>query len=154
MRWYVVQTQFKKEDMAQWNLRAQGFTVYCPMINDTTYVFGGYVFVQMDIDTCRWRSINGTRGCKRVMCMDPEMPSPIPNGMIEEMMRQDANGGFVKNIEKAFAIGDRLKILDGPLTGHVGECIATTKGRIQLLLHILGGENKVYLNDQNLELAR
>ena len=156
MPWYVVQTHHKQELLALEQLRRQRFKPYAPKMQTRKgerWLFSGYVFVNFDIRRERWRVINSTRGCRRVMCMDPEKPSRVPTEMILEMMRQEKEGGYVTDIRRALTVGDTLKILDGPMAGHIGICQSTGKNKVGILLNLLGGKNMVYLNINNVELA-
>lgn len=160
MPWYVVQTNYREENRAVSHLERQKFEVFCPLWrrkvdgkNRIDPLFPGYIFVKFDVRRKKWQSINGTRGCKRVMCMDPERPSKISTEFVEELMRMDGIEVIDEEIERVFTAGDRLQILAGPLAGHIGKCVATAAGRVTILLHLLGGENRVSLKSHAVELA-
>ena len=72
-RWYVAQTQPMAEHKALAHLHRQGFEVYLPRYlkrrsharrvdHVPAPVFPRYLFVAMDIESCRWRAINSTVG--------------------------------------------------------------------------------------------
>ena len=71
MRWYVAHTRQNAEQRAVFNLTRQGFSAYLPRYRrrrrharkvDTVLspLFPRYVFVGMDPEVARWRSVNGT----------------------------------------------------------------------------------------------
>src|SRR5271163_3401837 len=72
-RWFVAQTLRHREQLARLHLGAQGFRSFLPRFHKTVRharslreviapVFPGYVFVVLDLERDRWRSINGTFG--------------------------------------------------------------------------------------------
>ncbi len=75
-RWYVAQTLHHREKLAQLHLQAQGFRSFFPRFRRTARharklrevvapIFAGYVFIILDAERDRWRSINGTLGVAR-----------------------------------------------------------------------------------------
>lgn len=96
LRWYVAQTRARQERLALMNLEAQKFEVFLPQILKTTRharrhrlvksaVFPGYLFVRLDPDQHRWRSVNGTIGVSRLLTAN-ERPTPAPIGVVEALM--------------------------------------------------------------------
>ena len=90
-RWYVVNTQSHQEARADENLRRQGFYSWLPRFRRprkharrTDYVsaplFPGYLFVRLDPEAERWRSINGTFGVVASACATATHRSPSPTG--------------------------------------------------------------------------
>ena len=85
-RWYAVHTQPQAEGKAEFNLRRQGFEVYCPRLRkqrrharriDTvlTPLFPRYLFTALDVDEQPWRAINGTFGVVHLVGCG-ERPTP------------------------------------------------------------------------------
>ena len=71
MNWYAVQTQH--ENLAVEHLKRQGFSVWMPICEQIIRrarkskrvwrpLFPGYLFINLDVETAQWRSINGTIG--------------------------------------------------------------------------------------------
>lgn len=157
MRWYVIAT--KDRDIAIENLRNMGFETYLPLlrVNDKRGVsrlvsmFGGYMFVRFDIKADGWGRIWNTRGVRRILCMDEESPSPVREGVVEEMMRQTLEKGCVADVSRVFSVGNKLRITDGAFKGHEGICAFSSGKRVAILLHLLGGENKVYIDSDHIE---
>lgn len=84
-RWYVAATQVGREDSAESNLRRQGFPVWFPRQKKTVKharrriekiisFFPGYMFVFLDLERDRWRSVNSTIGV-RALVMQGGFPS-------------------------------------------------------------------------------
>lgn len=156
MTWYVLQTKTKQEKLAIYNLEDQGFETFLPLYKRRkrgewliTSLFPGYLFIKLDLSDMNWKSVNGTRGVKRIMCMDPETPSPVPLEIMATLMHTE----FVEDLEKVFAPGDKLKISEGMFKGHIGTCEISSHKRVTLLLNILGGERRVQIDATKVVMA-
>ena len=77
-KWYVVMTQPCNEEGALRNLTRQGFDAFLPRRWVTKRrpdrfctllepLFPRYLFVRLDLELQRWRSINGTYGVRRLV---------------------------------------------------------------------------------------
>ena len=146
MRWYVLQTKPKQEHIAIINLEDQGFQTFLPIYKRRRKgkwlvgpLFPGYLFINLNLRDSYWKSVNGTRGVKRIMCMDPESPSPVPTLFMETLMSSE----YIEDLEKVFSPGDKLQLTDGPFKGNIGVCEVSSKKRVTLLLSILGGQHRV-----------
>lgn len=156
MRWYVIMA--KDRDVALANIKAQGFEAYMPLmkVQSTTGVrtiamFGRYFFVKFDIDSSSWRKLFNTRGVSGLICMDPEWPSPVPEGVVEEMQRQEDERGCVTEVLRVFEVGDEVRIKTGPFAGHVGLLAFSSRKRVAILLHLLGGETRINIDPSHIE---
>ena len=150
VRHYVVQTQAQKEPLAVKELRNQGFQTFFPVIQKPLVarhgrlispppaaLFPKYLFVCLDLEAdSRWRSINGTRGVVRLMCMDAQ-PSPVP---VKAMERLLAAGEVLVPDTAAlpFNLGDPVEFANGPMQGHRGLVQLCTADRVTVLLSLLG----------------
>src|SRR5579862_8183633 len=76
-RWYAVHAQPFSELRAQGNLENQGFRTFVPKRHKTVRharklrtvespFFPRYLFIVLDIERDRWRSVNGTFGVSRL----------------------------------------------------------------------------------------
>ena len=155
-RWYVISCKDREEAID--NLGAQRFEVFMPLLKVRTdrgmkavSMFGMYIFVQFDIEADRWQKINNTRGVRELLCMDPETPSPVPVGVVEEMIRQEEKNGYVSELEKVFSVGDRVEITSGAFEGHSGLVTFSSTKRVAILFHLLGAENKLYISPDQIE---
>lgn len=153
MKWYVVQV--KNINIAIDQLKAQGFKTYAPKLKiykrdsvKEVLMFGYYLFIKLNLKKPGWQSVNNTKGVRRIICMHPEKPSPLPVGFIE-MIKEIENQEPPK--PESFKPGDRVKIIDGPLSGYEGICSNSTSKRVSILLHLLGGETSVSVPNNNLQ---
>jgi len=155
-RYYVVQAQPQREQLAVKELRQQGFRTFLPVLRHPEKVrhgkilaprleplFPKYLFVQLDLSTERWRSINGTRGVTRVMCMDEHRPSPVPR---EAMLRLLAAGEMIDVMAAGlpFNPGDTVEFEAGSFKGKQALVTLCAADRVTLLLDLLGGRVTVH----------
>lgn len=162
-RWYVAQTLAHAEARADGQLRAQKFATFFPRVQRTTRharklrtglapAFPGYVFVRMDVNRDRWRSVNGTIGVSRLI-MARDLPAPVPNGIVEALIGYVDERG-VACFERDLALGQGVRVKQGPLAQAVGELVRLDgNGRVRVLLDIMGGKIEATLARSALEAA-
>ncbi len=123
--WYVVRTQSRAEEKALRHLTHQGFVAYLPRYrrrirharrNEIVLrpLFPGYLFVRLDPDRCRWRSINGTVGVCEILA-NGDTPLAVPDRIIEEIKAREDETGAVKLVAPSFAHGQTVRLLEGPM---------------------------------------
>lgn len=150
-RWFAVQCQTHREAFAATQLRAQGFDVFLPLRPKTwrhahrleirrVPFFPGYLFLALDLDIDRWRSVNGTIGVKRlVMSGGASRPVPLPPGIVEALLCEADAGGCLRP-RGPLRIGQEVRILAGPFGDLMGELIGLDEaGRVRVLIELLGG---------------
>jgi len=159
-RWYAVQTRAGEERVAEQNLVAQNYTTYLPtrpvtvrharkLIHKSAAFFPGYLFVQMNPLTDRWRPINGTRGVTSLV-MSGGTPLAVPSGVVEALLRLTGPSGEL-NARLEFGEGQRVRICVGPFSGFEGKVErSVAKERVRVLLAIMSGEISVELRPDHL----
>jgi len=163
-RWYVAQTLAKREFGAVLQLDAQGFRTFLPYLMKTVRharrtrlvkaaVFPGYLFVALDSRRDRWRSINGTIGVARLLTAGDGGPLPVPVGVVEALFAYLDDSG-VCSFDRDLVIGQNVRVLVGPLAQAVGQLVRLDgRGRVRVLLEILGGKVHVTIDKSALEAA-
>jgi len=153
-RWYVAQTQIHSEERARINLERQGFQAYLPRYQRERRharrrdvvrapLFPGYIFVQLDLGSAPWRSVNGTFGVNHLICRG-EQPAPVPEGIVEDLAARENDEGLIVMKPRAFRKGEALRIVSGAL----GDCLGffermADRDRVILLLDLLGRKVRV-----------
>jgi len=157
-RWYVVQSQPNAEIKAVAHLNRQGFETYLPRYLKRRRharrveivpapLFPRYLFVGIDLDQQRWRSIFSTVGVSRLVC-NGEMPTAVPEQVVSALRSRHDDGGFVKLDQRpSFRPGDRIRVLDGAFA----DCLGLYEGlkdseRIAILLDLLGRKVRVMVD--------
>jgi transcriptional antiterminator RfaH len=158
-RWYVVQTQPHAESKAMGHLIRQDFAVYLPRYLKrrrharkvdmvAAPLFPRYLFVTVDLETQRWRSIQSTTGVSRLVCNGDE-PAPVPPAVVEALQGREDAGGFVQ-LERCpqFAPGERVRVVDGVFADSLGlfEGMADRE-RVAILLDLLGRKVRILLDE-------
>ena len=157
-KWYVVQSQPNAEIKATLHLQRQCFDVYLPRYQKrrrharrvefvTAPLFPRYLFVSIDLTAQRWRSVFSTVGVSRLICTG-ETPTPVPDAVIAAIRaREDASGLVNLGNRPLFAVGDKIRLLDGAFA----DCLGLYEGlkdsdRVAILLDLLGRKVRVMVD--------
>jgi transcriptional antiterminator RfaH len=169
-RWYVAETEHRRESVADENLSLQAFETYHPVhtfcrvtrgrrVEVKESIFPGYLFVRFDLAHDRWEVINGTRGIKRRngtgLLGAGERPLPLADGVVDVLRARDARGFFGDVLEVMRLVvkaGEQARVLSGPFSSCIGECEWSTKERVGLLLSMFGRPHRVTLDASQVEV--
>lgn len=152
--WFVAETLPRSEARAELQLRRQDFTCFLPRFRKTRSharrvehvlapVFPGYIFVSFDPDRDPWRSVNGTLGVRRLVGPDNGRPLAMPAAAMAALLAR-CEGNLMVSQFDSLAAGRKVKVLSGPLADRIAtieEC--DDKGRVHILLNLLGGPSMV-----------
>lgn len=163
MNWYSVYTQAGKEAFAAQNLVNQEFEPYLPRylkqrrharkVNHVLApLFPRYLFVRMDPQEQRWRSINGTFGVSHLLT-DGTQPLAVADELINRIRARESDG-VITIKAPTFQPGQKLHILEGPFAELEGifEC-ADDMERVVLLLDLMGRMVKTRLPGHSVTAA-
>lgn len=154
-RWYVAATQPGREDVAEQNLRRQDFGIWTPRQIRVVHharrrhekrvaFFPGYIFVSLDLERHRWRSVNATSGV-RSLIMQGERPALCPAGLVEGLQALTDGSGLFNGVA-GIAPGDAVRVVNGPFAELVGTLTRLDgAGRARILLRIMHGDVAVTL---------
>ncbi len=143
-RWYVVQSQPRKELHAGRNLENQGFGSFLPRFQRTIRharrtrtelapLFPRYLFVSLDLGRDRWRSVHGTFGVARLVT-DGAWPIPVPSGLVEELIATTERFGAI-DLKDSLTPGGSVRFLNGPFAETIGRLLhLDDAGRARVLL--------------------
>ncbi len=151
-RWFAVHSLPHREAGAQRQLEYQGFQTFLPRSRKIRRharkletilapIFPRYLFVGLDLDRDRWRSVNGTFGVARLVMMAGDRPQPVPHGVVEALIASTDSRGVLRFDEAGrLAVGQKARILAGPFAEQIGLLQRLdNNGRVRLLLDIMGG---------------
>ena len=159
-KWYVVHTYSSYENTVKATiektvqsrqLQDQIITVNIPMetvteITDSgvskTYdrkLYPGYVFVKMVYSDDTWHVIRSIRGVSGFVGASGNDPIPLTDDEVYEM------GVEKREIVVNYAVGDTVRILDGPLTSFTGtvESIEVENNAVNVIVSMFGRETSV-----------
>ena len=116
--WYAVYTKPREEDRAESNLRAWGMKTFMPMIKDLSgkekirHLFPRYIFAYFNPNS-ELHKVNYTRGVCGVVRFG-DTPCPVDDFIIETIMSQMGQEGFIRFEKESIRRGDKVTIQDGP----------------------------------------
>jgi len=147
--WYVVHTKPRNEARALENLQNQGFECFMPTMEVEKRVrhrvqhvvvpmFSRYLFIRLSDTTQNWAPIRSTLGVSRLVSFGNQ-PSKAPDTLIDFLRLAPA-----QELERLFAVGDAVQMLDGPLKGLQGTYQAHDgEMRGMILVDLLGQPQKL-----------
>lgn len=157
MSWFAVYAKPNAELSAVTNLKRQGFDVYCPRFRkqrrhagrvETVIrpLFPRYLFINMDMENCRWRTIHSTTGVSHLVCQG-ERPWPVADHLIDAIKATEVEGVIDdKASSPVIAAGTQVRISWGPLVDQVGTLVQLSDHeRVEILLELMQGTVKVSL---------
>ena len=168
-KWYVVHTYSAYENTVKATiektvqsrqLQDQILNVSIPMETVTeitesgvskTYdrkLYPGYVFVKMVYSDDTWHVIRNVRGVAGFVGASGSDPFPLSDEEVYEM------GVEKKEIVVNYAVGDTVKILDGPLSSFTGvvESMEVDKNSVSVIVSMFGRETPVEFELDQIEL--
>jgi transcriptional antiterminator RfaH len=155
--WYVVQTQVNAEAKAARNLLRQGFEIYLPRYlkrrsharkieKVPAPLFPRYMFVEIDMATQRWRSIQSTFGVSHLVLQGAD-PARVAPDVVNALKAREDEGGYVRLDQPSkFALGEKVRVLAGVFAENFGLFDGMAdRDRVAILLDLLGRKVRVSL---------
>jgi transcriptional antiterminator RfaH len=161
----VVQTQPNAEGKAVAHLNRQGYTTYFPRYMKRrrharrvdvvgAALFPRYLFVTIDLNVQRWRSIFSTVGVSRLICTG-ERPTAVPDGIVTTLRQRENDAGFIELERRPpFKVGETVRVLDGLFR----DCLGIYDGmadrdRVAILLDLLGRKVRLTVDAEGVAAA-
>lgn len=151
--WFLAQLKPNCANIADKNLKRQGFKTFLPLEEETRQrngkfitamrpLFPGYIFVAFDVARGLWQTVNSTYGITRLVSFGKE-PTAVPLDLVSQLMlRCDAQGKLL--LPTLLKPGDHITLTKGPFANFVAEVekIAPHR-RVWVLIEILGAPTRV-----------
>jgi transcriptional antiterminator RfaH len=161
--WFLAQLKPNCANIADKNLKRQGFQTFLPMEEETKQrngkfvtamrpLFPGYIFVSFDVAGGFWRTVNSTHGITRLVSFGKE-PTAVPLDLVSQLMlRCDAEGKLLP--PKLLKPGDQVTLTKGPFVNFVAEVekIAPDR-RVWVLMELMGGQTRVAVGADQLRVV-
>jgi transcriptional antiterminator NusG len=108
-------------------------------------VFPGYVLVRMEMDDDTWYALRNTPGVTGFVNVNNK-PVPLSEGEVQSILKGMA--AAPPKVKVTFALGDTVRITDGPFADFRGEIdeINQERGKIKVLVSFFGRETPVELD--------
>ncbi|HID50300.1 MAG TPA: transcription/translation regulatory transformer protein RfaH [Chromatiales bacterium] len=162
--WYLIHTKPRQERLARDNLQRQGYEIYLPLTarnrrrngryhKTIEALFPRYLFIRLDCETDNWAPIRSTLGVSGMVRFGG-LPAVVPEGMVAMLRGQDDESGIQRIPIAAFKPGDKVTIIEGPLSGCQGIYQQERSAdRVAVLLDIVSKHTTVMLSRHDLQLA-
>lgn len=163
--WYLLTSKPHKDDLAEFQLRNQGYEVYRPlaqrlrkkrgkMVKTVESLFPRYLFIHLDNGVAdNWAPIRSTKGVQNFVRFGVEA-AQVPDSLIDALKDQEeALGDRAIDLDR-FHDGDKVLINDGPFKG-IEAIFKKYDGeeRVMVLLEILHKQTSLYLPPVNIDAA-
>lgn len=151
--WAVVNTQPRREQLAQENLERQGFEAYYPRVSKRIRharramvverpLFAGYLFARVDLG--HWRPVLSTLGVRSLVRSGDGL-SLLDDDFIRSLKARERDG-LVCGADSSFRIGQQVRMEGGAFDGLVATIInLSEKERITVLMTLLSRSVKVHV---------
>lgn len=162
--WYVAFTQPNSEERAATHLRNQGYQIYVPrylkrkrfgrLMNHAAPLFPRYVFVGIDVDRERWRSVNGTVGISYLICRG-DQPTTVPEEILSALAAREDEAGLIRLLPaRSFRPGQPVRVSEGVFADQLGLYEGMSDGdRARILLELLGRKVRVTVDAEIVAVA-
>ena len=159
--WACARLEPRRERLALHCLGLAGFTTYLPRLRErrmshgrrveaTPPLFPGYAFLAIE---AQWHAARWTAGVINLI-MDGVGPARVPDAVIAEIRSREV-GGLIELAPSLPRRDARVRILRGPFTGHLAIFAdMRPRQRVEILLQLLGGEQRVTLATKDIEVVR
>lgn len=163
VQWYCVKTQPKRESIAYGALTAlPEIEAFFPRVRYRRVstrgprpvveaLFPGYLFAKF-APARKIRAVRYARGVSYIVRQGRDY-APVPDSIITAL-RELAATQVLELPPEPWKLGEKVRIISGIFRGRSGEVAGLVPGRqrVQLLLELLGGENRVELPAEALEV--
>ena len=160
--WACARLEPHRERLALHCLGLAGYVTYLPRIRERRLshgrrievrppLFPGYAFFVVE---AQWHSARWSVGVLGLI-MNGLQPAKVPDRVIDEIRGRERNGLIELAPPPSLRRGARVRILAGPFRDHLA-IFADMKPRerVEILLQLLGGEQRVTLAKKDIEVVR
>jgi transcriptional antiterminator RfaH len=153
--WYVLYTKPRQELAAVANLENQHYRVFCPRVEVkkrtaqgwkvvSEPLFPNYVFIYLNDTTDNWKPIRSTIGINGFVRFGSGLPIAMPETTMQALQSLNLNqiSDTLTQYPKA---GDRVLVSIGDSLVNALVQAADAKGRVQVLLQLLGQDQTIWI---------
>ena len=152
-QWFAVAAKPRQEQVAEVNLKRQGYHAVPPLIEArkrrqnkwttvTEPLFPGYLFVRLELGKDNLAPIRSTLGCRDLVRVGSGLV-PVPDAIMTPLLSLNSS---LKTSDVLFSEGDEIAIAAGPFAGLQGVFkLARGKDRAEVFIALLGKERPITL---------
>ncbi|KAH2824663.1 hypothetical protein KXV85_000503, partial [Aspergillus fumigatus] len=116
-------------------------------------LFPRYLFVAIDLESQRWRSIWSTFGVAQLVCRGGR-PAPLAAEIIAELRSREDEGGLIR-LGRSFRPGERVRVVGGVFADQLAMFDSMGDGeRVAVLLDLLGRKVRAVVNINHGKIVR
>jgi transcriptional antiterminator RfaH len=159
--WHLIMTKPKQDEVAEYNLKLQGFEVYRPQcrqvktrrgkkITQLESLFPRYLFIKLDDEQQNWAPIRSTKGVLQLVRFGTQA-AKVDEALIDQLKQQE-QVALNEPSDSPYKKGDKLRVeagafygLDAIFDGYDSD------QRIIVLMNILGQQQKLTLPAEQLD---
>lgn len=118
-------------------------------------LFPGYLFVEMEFSREAWHVAHAIPKVVGFVGAADTAPTPVPSGEVQEVLKQVETGMATPRPRQLFLVGERVKIVDGPLRDFTGmvESVKPERARLRVAVSVFGRPTPVELDFLQVEAA-
>ncbi len=159
--WYLVYARPRMEPMAEEHLTRQGYRIYLPRVRATHRqrgryrervepLFPRYLFIHLDQCNDNWGPIRSTQGVAGMVRFGG-VAARAPEALISTLRGNEDEEGIQQTLAQEYQPGDRVRIIDGVLSGYEGLFTAHEgRERVAVLLDLAGRCTTVHMSAHDL----
>ena len=160
--WVAVQLRPNMYLKVERHLQNQSFEYFAPMREETVrsknvfrriqrLLFPGYIFVKININSQDVSAINSTYGISKLLRRADQKVAILPEDFIKTLKKL-TEGNLSSKLKKLVS-GTRVKCIDGPFAGIVGEIINLDyNGRLKILFQVIENYRTVSLEPSKVDI--
>ena len=158
--WACAQLQPNRAKLALHCLGLAGFETYDPRlrlprrdrkIRPPPQLFPGYCFVLIQL---QWHDARWSPGVIRIV-LDGLVPARVPDAIVSELRARERGGLIELPRPPTVQPGDRVRVRRGPFAGQFALFVGMRpRQRVEVLLSLLGAQQRVELGREDVEVMR
>ncbi len=147
LRWYAAYIRPRTEAVAASSLERVGYQVFAPRVRThhprrgiaSAPLFPGYLFLRHDLEEYGWPQLNRVPQALGLVQFDG-VAAPIPDEVIEELMRRLDEINSTTGLWNTFRAGDTVRVRSGHLESlaQVVSEARSPQARVRVLMEFLG----------------
>ena len=116
-------------------------------------LFPGYLFVEMAFSQAAWHVVHAIPKVIGFIGEADTTPTPIPAEKVQEILQQVEAGMAAPRPRQLFVVGERVKIVEGPLRDFTGtvESVKPERARLRVAVSVFGRSTPVELDFVHVE---
>ena len=111
----------------------------------TVPLFGGYMFVELDVAQNSWRKVNSTLGVARIVSLGGT-PTPVPYSIMNQLISLCDRDGILRP-SQGVVVGQDVQVLRGPFSNFVAKVEEIESDRrVWVLIDMLGQSSRIFVS--------